>query len=207
MLGKADRRAKDCAKDGVVMDRNSYDRGRNDGLSRCCVEGTGDELGERGQNYKGVCANHNEAAFLAAYQKGRELYAFASSASSASNHLATAESRHKKLEAELDKYWNGYRDEGLTTDEHNRIVLELWSEKKYLEEDAIPYWQHAEATLGKALSDYRDKVVANDPSVGSHLRPPSFPGPEAWAGPTEADARAMLQEVFSTLARATGGSD
>ena len=112
-----------------------------------------------------------------------------------------------ELDAELDKYWQGHRDEGLTMEEHNTMVLELWSEKKYLETEAIPYWQHADATLNKALSDYRDKVVANDPSVGSRLRPPSFSGPEPWEGPTEADARAMLQEVFSTLARASGGSD
>ncbi len=204
-LAKAERRGNDCAKHGVVMDRNAYDRGRDQGLSQYCVEGTAYELGERGRSYNGVCANHNEADFLAAYEKGRELHAFTSAASSASSQLAAAESRQGELEATLDKYWNGYRDEGLSMEEHNTMVLELWSEKKYLEKTAIPYWRHADATLSRALSDYRDKVVANDPSVGSRLRPPAFSGPEPWEGPTEADARAMLQEVFSTLARATGG--
>lgn len=206
-LAKADRRANDCAKHGVVMDRNAYDAGRDEGLSRFCVEGNAYQLGERGQSYNGVCTNHNEAGFLLAYQKGRELHAFTSAASSARSQLASAEARHDKLDAELDKYWNGYRDEELTMEEHNTMVLELWSEKNYLETEAIPYWRHADAKLSQALSDYRDKVVANDPSIGSQLRPPSFSGPEPWEGPTEADARAMLQEVFSTLARAAGGSD
>ncbi|TNF90366.1 MAG: DUF2799 domain-containing protein [Gammaproteobacteria bacterium] len=204
---KADRRANDCAKHGVVMDRNAYERGRDEGLGRYCVEGNAYQLGEQGRSYNGVCANHNEADFLAAYEKGRELHAFTTAASSASSQLATAESRHKELDAKLDKYWNGYRDEGLTMDEHNTMVLELWSEKKYLETEAIPYWRQADAMLSKALSEYRDKVVTNDPSIGSRLRPPSFSGPEPWEGPTEADARAMLQEVFSTMARATGSSD
>jgi len=206
-LAKADRRANDCAKHGVAMDRSAYDSGRDQGLGHYCVEGNAYQLGERGQSYNGVCANHNEVDFLAAYEKGRELHAFTSAASSASSQLATAESRHKELDTELDKYWNGYRDEGLSMDEHNTMVLELWSEMKYLEKEAIPYWRQADATLSAALSDYRDKVVANDPSIGTRLRPPSFSGPEPWEGPTEADARAMLQEVFSTMARATGGSD
>ena len=188
-LAKAERRANDCAKHGVVMDRNAYDGGRDQGLSQYCVEGTAYQLGERGKSYNGVCVNHDESAFLAAYEKGRELHAFTSAAGNASSQLASAESRHSKLDAELDKYWNGYRDENLTMEEHNSMVLELWSEKKYLEEEAIPYWRHADATLSQALSDYRDKVLANDPSVGSRLRPPAFSGPEPWEGPTEADAR------------------
>jgi len=206
-LAKADRRANDCAKHGVVMNRSAYDAGRHTGLDRYCVAGNGYQLGERGQNYNGVCTNHNEADFLAAYQKGRELHAFTSAVSAASSQLASAQSRHQELDTTLDKYWNGYRDEGLSMDEHNTMVLELWSEKKYLETQAIPYWRHADALLSRALSDYRDKVVANDPTLDGQLRPPSFSGPEPWEGPTEADARAMLQEVFSTLARATNGSD
>ena len=206
-LAKAERRANDCAKHGVVMDRTAYDTGRDQGLSQYCVAGNAYQLGERGHSYNGVCSNHNEADFLAAYEKGRELHAFTTAAGSASSQLASAESRFKELDARLDKYWGGYRDEGLTMEEHNTMVLELWSERKYLETEAIPYWRHADATLRSALSDYRDKVVANDPSVGTRLRPPAFSGPEPWEGPTEADARAMLQEVFSTVARATNSSN
>ena len=116
-LAKADRRANDCAKHGVVMDRNAYDAGRDQGLSQYCVEGNGYQLGERGESYNGVCVNHDEAGFLAAYEKGRELYAFTTAASNASSQLAAAEARHNELDAELDKYWSGYRDEDLTMEE------------------------------------------------------------------------------------------
>ena len=204
-LAKADRRANACAKHGISMNRQAYDQGRDQGLRQYCVAGTAYQLGVEGRSYNGVCAQHNEADFLAAYEKGRELFAFTSAASAAADQLASSQQRFNKLDGELDKYWNGYRDEGLSMDEHNTMVLELWSERKYLETEAIPYWRQADAVLSQALSDYRDKVVANDPGIGSRLRPPTFPGPEPWEGPTEADARAMLQEVFSTLARATGG--
>lgn len=204
---KADRRASDCLKHDVVMDRATYDTGRHQGLASYCVAGTAYQLGERGQSYNGVCADHDEAAFLAAYRKGRELHAFTSAAAAAADQLASAKSRHEQLDARLEKYWGGYRDEDLSTEEHNTLVLELWSERKYLTEEAIPYWQDARVVLNTALDDYRSKVAMQDPSVGSDLRPPAFPGPDAWEGPTREDARAMLAEVFGTLARASGDSN
>ncbi len=207
MPARADRRASDCLRHDIVMDRARYDAGRNDGLAGYCVAGTGYQLGERGQSYNGVCVDHDEAAFLDAYQKGRELHAFTSAVSAAGSQLTTAEARHRELDGQLEKYWGGYRDEGLSTEEHNERVLRLWSERKYLAEEAIPYWQDAKAALTVALNDYRGRVAAQDPSVGSQLRPPEFPGPKPWEGPTREDARAMLQEVFGTLARASGGSN
>ena len=206
-LARADRRASDCLKHDIVMDRGSYEAGRDDGLVAYCVAGTGYQLGERGQSYNGVCRDHDEETFLAAYRKGRELHAFTTAAATAGNELASAEARHKELDTRLEKYWGGYRDEGLSTEEHNEMVLKLWSERRYLTEEAIPYWQDANAVLTGALSDYRNKVAVQDPAVGTELRPPAFPGPEAWEGPTREDARAMLQEVFGTLARAGGGSN
>ena len=206
-LSKAERRASDCARHDVAMDRSAYDAGRHQGLTQYCVQSTAYRLGERGQSYNGVCVDHGEADFLIAYEKGRELHAFTSAAKGASDQLASAEQRHEALDEQLDKYWGGYRDEGLTMEEHNTMVLELWSERKYLETTAIPYWREAEVALSRALTRYREKVAANDPSIGTRLRPPAYSGPAPWEGPTEADARAMLQEVFSTLASSTNGSD
>ena len=128
-LAKADRRASACAKHGISMDRSAYNEGRDQGLSQYCVAGTAYQLGEQGRSYNGVCVQHNEAGFLAAYEKGRELFAFTSAASAASEKLASSQQRFNKLDAELDKYWNGYRDEELSMDEHNTMELELWSER------------------------------------------------------------------------------
>lgn len=206
-LAKAERRASDCLRHDVVMDRRTYDAGRHAGLASYCTPGTAYQLGESGRQYNGVCQDHDESAFLTAYRKGQELHAFTSAADHAADQLASAEARHEKLDDRLDKYWGGYRDEDLSTEEHNTLVLELWSERKYLAETAIPYWQDARSVLSEALDDYRGKVALQDPSVGSDLRPPAFTGPAAWEGPTREDARAMLAEVFGTLARASGSSN
>jgi hypothetical protein len=207
LLSKGDRRGSDCAKHGVAMDRSRYEAGRDEGLAGYCVEGTAYQIGERGQSYNGVCAAHNEADFLAAYEKGLELHAFKAAASSASSQLASARARHEDLDDQLEKYWGGYREEELSAEEHNTMVLELWSERKYLASKAILYWLDADRALTEALNDYRSKVAANDPSIGSQLRPPAYTGPEPWDGPTQEEARAMLEEVFNTLARAGNGSD
>ena len=76
-------------------------------------------------------------------------------------------------------------------EEHNNMVLGLWAERKYLATEAIPYWQFAERDLQAQLNEYRAKVTAGDPAVGS-LQPRRFPGPDAYNGPTSADARLAM---------------
>jgi len=188
----------------VAMDRNAYEAGREEGLTRYCTEATGYELGESGRAYNGVCADHSEAAFLAAYDRGREYRSFTVAVASATDSLDAARKRHAELDAKLDKYWTGYRDEGLTMEEHNNMVLDLWAERKYLAQTAIPYWTTAQKTLEQEMDDYRLKVASNDPSLGS-LQPSAFSGPKPYTGPTKEDARAMLQEVFSTIGQASRG--
>jgi len=204
LLSKAERRGNDCAKHGVVIDRSAYESGRKDGLAVYCVESTGYELGESGRAYNGVCADHDEAVFLAAFDRGREYRSFNAAVVSAADKLSTARARHDELDAKLDKYWGGYRDEGLTAEEHNKMVLDLWAERKYLAETTIPYWTFAQETAKRELDDYRLKVAANDPSLGS-LQPSEFAGPRPYTGPTREDAREMVQEVFSTIGQASRG--
>ena len=197
-LVRAQRRTNDCAAHGYAMDREAYDDGRHAGLGQYCTTETAYGLGESGRTYNGVCGAHDEGAFLDAYNRGFELYTFTSAVSSAGTKLSSARSRYSELDEQLDKYSSGYRDEGLTMEEHNNKVLGLWAERKYLENEAIPYWIYAHRFLQEELADYRNKVAAGDPSVGS-LQPRQFPGPEPYAGPTNADAREMLEEVFSSL--------
>ena len=152
---KAERRANACAKHGYAMDRNAYDGGRHSGLGLYCTEPTGYSLGEAGRTYDGVCADHNEGAFLDAYNRGFELYTFTSAVAAAQSELSAAQRKHDELDAALDKYSGGYRDEGLTMEEHNNMVLGLWAERKYLATEAIPYWQFAHRDLQAQLTEYR----------------------------------------------------
>jgi hypothetical protein len=180
------------------MDRDAYDNGRQAGLGLYCTTEVAYSLGEAGRSYNGVCSAHEEDDFLAAYQQGLDLHAFTSAVSSAETKLKAARSRHTELDRELDKYSSGHRDENLTMEEHNSLVLGLWSERKYLENESIPYWIYAHRFLQEQLDDYRAKAAQADPAVAS-LKPRSFPGPEAHDGPTSADAREMLSEVLGAL--------
>lgn len=65
---------RDCAKAGVVPDRQAYETGRQAGLAEYCRPANGYRLGDRGAGYAGVCGGHDEYAFLDAYRAGRVLY-------------------------------------------------------------------------------------------------------------------------------------
>ena len=197
-LVKAARREDACADHGYAMNRAVYDNGRHAGLALYCTSQVAYGLGESGRSYTGVCVAHDEVGFLAAYKRGLELYAFTSAVSSAGSALRSAQNRFDELDGVLDQYSNGHRDEGLTTEEHNNLVLGIWAERHYLEKEALPYWTYAHRYLEEQLDDYKIKVAAASPSIGS-LQPRDFPGPEPHDGPTSADARAMLQEVLGAL--------
>ena len=197
-LVRTERRANDCAAHGYAMDRATYDSGRHAGLGQYCTLATAYRLGESGRSYNGVCGAHDEGAFLASYNRGLELYTFTSAVSSSAASLRSAQIRHDELDALLDKYSSGYRDEGLTMQEHNEKVLGIWAERKYLENEAIPYWIYASRYLQEQLDEYRVKVAAGDSNIGS-LQPREFPGPNAYTGPTGDDAREMMAEVLSGL--------
>ncbi len=197
-LVKAERRGDACADHGYAMERAVYDSGRHAGLALFCTSQTAYRLGEAGRSYTGVCVGHDEEGFLAAYRRGLELYAFTSAVSSAGSALRSAQNRYGELDSALDKYSNGHRDAGLTMEEHNNLVLRIWAERHYLEKEAIPYWTYAHRYLEEQLDDYKIKIAAANPSIGS-FQPRDFPGPEPHDGPTRADARAMLQEVFGAL--------
>ena len=150
-LARAQRRSNDCADHGYAMDRQAYDDGRHAGLGQYCTAETAYGLGESGRTYNGVCGAHDEAAFLDAYNRGLELHAFTSAVASAEAQLKSARARHSDLDEQLDNYSSGYRDEGLTMEEHNNKVLGLWAERKYLDNEAIPYWIYAHRYLEEQL--------------------------------------------------------
>jgi len=204
-LVKAARREDACADHGYAMDRTVYDNGRHAGLALYCTSQVAYGLGESGRSYTGVCVAHDEVGFLVAYKRGLELYAFTSAVSSAGSALRSAQNRFDELDGALDQYSNGHRDEGLTTEEHNNLVLRIWAERHYLEKEALPYWTYAHRYLKEQLDDYKIKVAAANPSIGS-LQPRDFPGPEPHDGPTSADARAMLQEVLGALQQGNSAS-
>ena len=197
-LSRAERRGSACAEHGYTIDRAAYTDGRQAGLGLYCTSETAYGLGEAGRSYNGVGAAHDEEGFLVSYQQGLDLHAFTSAVSTAETKLKAARARHTELDGQLDKYLSGHRDENLTMEQHNNLVLGLWSERKYLENDAIPYWIYAHRFLQEQLDDYQARIARADPGVAD-FKPRQFPGPEAHDGPTSADAREMLSDVLGAL--------
>lgn len=194
-LVMASKRAQACSKHGASMDHDAYHLGRHEGLNSFCTPGTGYRLGESGKEYSGVCTDHSEEEFLQAYDRGFELFGFTSAVDTATARLREVENRYAQLNRELQKYAEGYRDEELTTREHNDKVLDIWSERKWLATEAIPYWQVELRYAQRELEGYQQKVAAGIDDAGS-LSPRGFAGPRPYPGPTQTDAQEMLSEVF-----------
>lgn len=100
---------KDCAKVNVVPDRSTYIRGRDVGLSRYCTLNKGYGFGLTGNDYFGICANHNETAFLRGRKLGLEIFALEKAhedalakVKSLDKEIADAENEIKTLNAEIN---------------------------------------------------------------------------------------------------------
>jgi len=63
-----------CAEHGIAPDLNAYNAGRTQGLTQYCIPSRGYYKGLSGSHYNGVCTNHNEAAYLDAFNYGTAVY-------------------------------------------------------------------------------------------------------------------------------------
>lgn len=63
-----------CAEHGISPDLNAYNTGRTQGLAQYCIPSKGYQKGLYGSSYNGVCTNHNEKAFLDAFDYGLSIH-------------------------------------------------------------------------------------------------------------------------------------
>lgn len=59
-----------CADYHVALDRNAYQAGHDEGLVVYCTPSNGFNLGERVEDYGGICPPYLESAFLKQYERG-----------------------------------------------------------------------------------------------------------------------------------------
>lgn len=67
---------KACSKADVTPDAEAYEAGRAEGARYFCRAENGFDVGRQGRQYNGVCDADLEAAFLAEFDKGKELYSY-----------------------------------------------------------------------------------------------------------------------------------
>jgi hypothetical protein len=80
---------KACAKHGVTPDTDRYIAGRTEGLATYCTPDNGYRVGRTGESYRGVCPELATPGFVAAYNRGHELYALHARLSGVERELNT----------------------------------------------------------------------------------------------------------------------
>lgn len=194
-MQRAGQRGSECSKHGFAMNHELYNEGRQQGLVSFCTVSKAYSLGESGAAYTGVCIDHDQDAFLQAYERGLELHRFVAAVSTAQVELDGAEQDHARLDRRIQDYKKGYKQDDHSAEEHKQQVLDVWAERKWLAKEAIPHWTVELRFAQRELEDYRQKLANNDPSLG-HLRPSSMKQPQAYTGPSNADSYEMMAEVL-----------
>jgi Protein of unknown function (DUF2799) len=69
-LTRIEQHQKACADYHVAPDLNAYQAGRDEGLLVYCTPSNGFNLGERVEDYGGICPPYLESAFLEQYERG-----------------------------------------------------------------------------------------------------------------------------------------
>lgn len=97
----ASRRAACADKARVTPDMEAYLGGREAGLDQFCRPANGFDYGSRGGRYAGACAERNEPAFVASYEKGLALYSYVSRLDAARSALANAHADLDRIEHDI----------------------------------------------------------------------------------------------------------
>lgn len=91
-----------CAEHGVAPNLNAYNAGREQGLSQYCIPSRGYYKGLSGSRYNGVCRNHQEAAYLDAFNYGTAVYKEVRILDNMKREYSNEEHRIRQLERSLD---------------------------------------------------------------------------------------------------------
>ena len=92
---------KACAKYGVTPDLGLYQAGRRQGLREYCRPQNGYSVGADGGRYNGICPVEMEAAFVDAFESGRQLFTLRSRVWTTASHLDSAHQELDHVEHEI----------------------------------------------------------------------------------------------------------
>lgn len=87
-----------CARHGTAPDRERYLDGRFAGLESYCTPHNGLAVGRSGHAYYGVCARHEERAFMSGYSLGHSLHRARGRLYSINSEISTVEEKLKSKE-------------------------------------------------------------------------------------------------------------
>lgn len=149
-----------CAEHGVIPDLDAYRAGRADGLREFCQPHNGYNMGTRGTAYDGVCPSDLEAAFVAAYTKGQELYRYTSRVSQADGRIAAKQRELDTLEENLRESEALLVSSDATKDQRAEALLAIkdYAERKGRLESELRQLEQDRARYMSQLEAYREQV-------------------------------------------------
>ncbi len=154
-----------CAKKaGVTLDMAAYSRGRDQGLTVFCQPAKGYALGVHGGAYHGVCSGPVEAAFIDAFETGRQLYNLERNVASIEARLRQAHYDARAAEHGIAEIESAL----ISTKTSNVQRLELLAEYKHLAEEkgnietAVIALNRDHVRAEEELAEYRDFLTYNE---------------------------------------------
>jgi hypothetical protein len=90
-----------CVPHGVTPDRSAYQVGWQQGIAEFCQPDNGFELGRSGEGHANVCPAPQRDAFLAAFDRGRSLYAAGARVREVENAIAQKTLRLRTIDEEM----------------------------------------------------------------------------------------------------------
>jgi hypothetical protein len=152
---------KACAEHGVTPDLALYQAGRGEGLREYCQPANGFRIGAHGGGYAGVCPVEVDAAFVNAYESGRQLYALEARWSNAASQLDSKRRELNRVEDEIVRKSAAVIRTDSTAEERAQALLDakqlaeksgrLKAEIRQLEKDTVRFEQE--------LENYRSTVA------------------------------------------------
>ena len=130
-----------CLEHSVQADRETYFKGRQDGLLSFCTYDSGFSQGSAGRPYHHVCAPERESEFIAGYRKGLEFYEYNSQIASLENRLRNIENQIQQKESQLVSSGLGYKTREKIRAEIRHLDLEY--------RDVVRELRHLEKTNPK----------------------------------------------------------
>lgn len=148
-MSRLDEHAQACAKHGVTPDAYAYRQGRDEGLRGYCTPQRGFRAGREGASYAGVCPASLEAAFLPAYNDGRQIYSADQAVNDARSRVTSRADRMEELDDRIRDKQAEMRAEGVT-DEQRRAIEDRIRELRREREDTGRDWRRAQNELDDA---------------------------------------------------------
>ena len=154
---KFNERAARCEKFDIVADLTAYKEGRERGLESYCTPQSGYDTGLRGDVYRDVCPPETEAAFLAEYEIGRQLYTLTKEYDDAvaayENAVSSIESHRYDLQRARDRY----NENTLTDEDRAKVRDDMRNHRRQIEqlENDLPLLEVDIDRARDRLNDYR----------------------------------------------------